>query len=109
MTREEAIQVLNEYDVNFGYHTAYEIADAMMMAIEALEQEPKMGQWISVHKALPEDEVDVLVCSNTGNIEVARGSRSTEMEGEFIWYTSGWIFGKVIAWMPLPEPYKEDN
>ena len=43
MTREEAIKVLNTYDVNFNEYTAEEIADAIDMAIEALsaEAEPK--------------------------------------------------------------------
>lgn len=36
MTREEAIKVLNTYDVNFNEYTAEEIADAIDMAIEAL-------------------------------------------------------------------------
>ena len=36
MTREEAIQVLNTYDVNFDGYRAEEIADALDMAIEAL-------------------------------------------------------------------------
>ena len=36
MTREEAIQVLNTYDVNFDEYRAEEIADAIDMAIEAL-------------------------------------------------------------------------
>lgn len=83
------------------------IMDAFMELSIIVEREPDT-RWISVHKALPKDEVDVLVCSDTGNIEVSCGSRSTEIEDEFIWYTSGWIFGKVIAWMPLPEPYKEE-
>lgn len=62
--------------------------------------------WIPVSERLPEEEMDVLVCNDNGDIEISRGSYSTEMKNEFIWYTSGWRFGEVIAWMPLPEPYK---
>lgn len=36
MTREEAIKVLNTYDVNFYEYRAEEIVDAIGMAIEAL-------------------------------------------------------------------------
>ena len=43
MTREEAMQVLNTYDVNFDEYTAEEIADAIDMAIEALT-EPRGDQ-----------------------------------------------------------------
>ena len=37
MTREEAIKVLNTYDVNFYEYTAEEIVDAIDMAIKALQ------------------------------------------------------------------------
>lgn len=67
------------------------------------ELKPK---WVPVSERLPEDEIDVLICNANGDIEISRGSYSTELKNEFIWYTSGWRFGKVIAWMPLPEPYK---
>ena len=39
MNREEAIKVLNTYDVNFDEYTAEEIAGALDMAIEALQAE----------------------------------------------------------------------
>lgn len=40
MTREEAINILDDYDVNFDGHTAEEIAEAFDMAFKALKQEP---------------------------------------------------------------------
>ena len=40
MTKEKAIKVLNTYDVNFDEYRAEEIADAIDMAIEALQNEP---------------------------------------------------------------------
>ena len=43
MTREEAIQVLNTYDVNFDEYRAEEIADAIDMAIEALNNSIQMS------------------------------------------------------------------
>ena len=42
MTREEAIKVLNTYDVNFDEYRAEEIADAIDMAIEALNREQQI-------------------------------------------------------------------
>jgi hypothetical protein len=40
MTNEEAINVLNDYDINFERHTAEEIAEAHEMAIEAIRTIP---------------------------------------------------------------------
>ena len=67
---------------------------------------PSMSLWIPVGERLPEKETKVLVCSDTGNMEVCGGSMSTEMPGEWIWYISGWRFGDVVAWMPLPPKYE---
>ena len=39
MTREEASNILDDYDVNFDGHTAEEIAEAFEVAFRALEQE----------------------------------------------------------------------
>lgn len=85
------------------FHDSMSLAFAMVEEISPIIDTE--GKWIPVTEKLPEDETDVLVCSDEGNIEVCRGSMSTEFPGEFIWYTSGWRFGDVIAWMPLPEPY----
>jgi hypothetical protein len=65
-----------------------------------------LNKWIPVSEGLPEEETDVLICNRNGNIALSRGSYSTEVENDFIWYTSGWRFGKVIAWMPLPTVYQ---
>jgi hypothetical protein len=69
----------------------------------------KTGEWIPVSERLPEEETDVFICNANGDIAISRGSYSTEVKDYFIWYTSGWRFGKVIAWMPLPEPYKAES
>ena len=40
MTREEAIEILWRYDVNFEPHPSEEVMHAIDMAIEALKAEP---------------------------------------------------------------------
>ncbi len=42
MTRAEAVEVINEYGVLFPSDKQ----EALDMAIEALEQEPKCGKWV---------------------------------------------------------------
>ena len=72
---------------------ANEIVDKM--------EEPK-AWWIPVSERLPEEYAQYLVCFKTGHCYVywledsdwARGM--AEKEG-------------IIAWMPLPEPYKEES
>lgn len=51
MTREEAIEILNKYDLSFcdidgNPIPPQDVAEACDMAIEALQQEPKRGKWI---------------------------------------------------------------
>lgn len=46
MTREEAIIYLKRADVTVGREPKTKTAEALEMAIEALEQEPKTGYWV---------------------------------------------------------------
>lgn len=52
MTKEEASNILNDFDVNFEGHTAEEVAEAFDVAFRALEQEP-CDDWYDV----PSDEM----------------------------------------------------
>lgn len=81
------------------------VLELLEKVIQAESEEGGMS-WIPVSERLPEEETDVLICNGHGDIELSMGSYSTEFENDFIWYTSGWSFGKVIAWMPLPKPYE---
>lgn len=111
MTREEAIERLKQNKAAAEFYAGMvqntnaienELKDieAMDMAIEALSAaEPKAG-WIPVSERLPEEYAQYLVCFKTGHCYVywledsdwARGM--AEKEG-------------IIAWMPLPEPYRD--
>ena len=92
------------YNVCLGYRNIDYDGDSN--SCPYAEERPH-GEWIPVSERLPDEETDVLICNLNGDVTISRGSYSTEMKDVFIWYTSGWTFGKVIAWMPLPEPYKE--
>lgn len=111
--RQDAIDAIHKSTEKYNYFMGMEnYTDED--AIEAINTVPASQvisdvEWIPVSERLPEKETEVLVCSDTGNMEVCGGSMSTEMPGEWIWYTSGWRFGEVVAWMPLPKPYKENK
>jgi len=69
---------------------------------KAEEEEPKFGEWIPTSERLPEANRSVLFSTSD---YVAEG----EFNGYDLWHQYRWsalvYFDKVIAWMPLPEPY----
>lgn len=99
MTKEEAIEVLkNDIEI-----CTIQQKQACEMAIKALEQ----TTWIPVSERLPEIQDCYLVTTKW------KGSYSGDVyiETNMAVYRERpkeWDCVDVIAWMPLPEPYKED-
>lgn len=101
MTREKAISWLKELTWHEGedvpiYDTDVE---AINMGIKALEQEPR---WIPVTERIPEDKQRVIVTRKSGTV------------GYISWNTwwneqTNYHNDKVIAWMPLPQPYNRES
>ena len=116
MTNKEAIKWLNKnrpcilMDCN-KYNTE-NINMATDMAIRALKERPT-GEWITVNEGLPDDAFGCLVT-------IMDTDRRTQEEYEYVLhYAVGYdgetwndcdgevIPYEVIAWQPLPKPYKE--
>ena len=130
MTRKEAIYELRHHLVSIkdcvGLKDSF---DALTMAIEALEQ----TEWISVSERLPEYIRPVIVTWKNNDAEsyyqhiVGKHFIGVAhyLKGKWYWYSSttedflaeygryeGEEFDEaieVIAWMPLPEPYKAES
>ena len=81
--------------------------------VEFLSGLPK---WIPVSERLPEDEVEVLIYTTDKKINKAyRRIQSWTIDRmewlvfETLGYSYTYKDDKVLAWMPLPEPYKEES
>ncbi len=75
----------------------------MIECMITVAMKPEFRKWIPVIERLPEDDEMVLVTCKTekGARNVGRAYHSNGF-----WYGSS-SMSRVIAWMPLPEPYKE--
>lgn len=109
MTREEAI-AYGRRVIGLGLND--ETQAFCEMAIKALEQ----TKWISVSERLPEDGRPVLIYAwNVHHVVARYASFRTEDDYKKCWVTAdAWngnteIKNEVIAWMPLPKPYKESE
>lgn len=106
MNNQRAIDRLTKH-LEWGW--SKKTVDAIEMGIHALEE----TQWIPCSERLPEDESYILVSfENSTMPDIARYEENDE-GGTFYpgdeeeTYAS---YGLIVnAWMPLPEPYKEEK
>ena len=118
MTREEAIEILSVRD-NYGKPIVWQkgFAEAYDMAVEALkatqwipfrqEQNPDTGLWEWV-EPLPQNGQHILVSISIDGHEPVQDDYIYK-DGFSCWLDSGYEIGvDAVAWMSLPEPYKED-
>lgn len=133
MTREQVLinHIQKYFDSGmWQYEACYLNKDDLKVIIKALEQEPR---WISVSEGLPEDIKPVIVTwKNTDpksyyQYIVGKHFIGTAhyKNGKWFWYSSVTEdllaeYGKcdseefdeaikVLAWMPLPEPYQAES
>ncbi|QHJ73803.1 hypothetical protein [Butyrivibrio virus Ceridwen] len=110
MTREELkahclnqIEMCKTWAVGKGEEPSGKIYEEHKLILELLEQEPK---WIptSERDPRPDDEYKLfLVTDDKGKVSVQEFYLSLDEEPQP--YFSGMT--NVVAWMPLPEPYRE--
>lgn len=100
MTKEDAIihaQCVCSASSEAGYPTAFIHVQALRLLLDELEK----SSWIPVDKWLPDDGRRVLLCDQSEAIHY--GTRHHNAWWSDV--TSDDVKG-VVAWMPLPEPYK---
>lgn len=108
---DEMTLVQSEDGTFSTYNDAYDI----VIHCESKEEQEKTIErlkstnWIPVSERLPEKYKDVIT---TVKYKGFLGMYGTWLKTAFIGDYGEWngecIGGEVIAWMPLPEPYKED-
>ena len=82
------------------YSAGYILSDV----IEEINKMPKAGEWIPVSERLSEIDVNVLVTyKDDDNFVVDTDCRNKTI--------NNWLYfgDDVIAWQPLPEPYREES
>lgn len=70
--------------------------------LKELKQLGEQTRWIPVSERLPEKYSYTLWCASSGYV------RSDYFNGEF-WEDAKKYCYEVIAWMPLPKPYKAES
>lgn len=71
---------------------------------EDAEEKDRLGQWIPCSERLPENNTDVIVCFYSGTVTEMRYLGNGIFQGIYEHTTK-----VIVAWMPLPEPYKEEK
>lgn len=78
-----------------------ELVDRLAMYEDAAEKD-RFGKWIPCSERLPEDNTDVIVCFYSGTVTEMRYWGNGIFQGIYEHTTK-----VIVAWMPLPKPYKE--
>lgn len=75
----------------------------MEEAKKIVEKHKKDSVWIPVEQRLPEHGINVIVCRKNGRVEQG----CLTVNG--YWHVYGTRIKSVIAWMPLPDTYREEE
>ena len=104
MNREEAARIIDTLRDGFSPVLSCEQYRALGIAIKAL----KAQEWIPLHQRLPEDMQDCLVSTDASEILCATFYEYPGDDYDYDTWDSDYV-GKIIAWMPLPKPYKAES
>lgn len=103
--KDRLIQLKNEVEStgNGAYFSKNNISKIVELLLDDLEQDEKENGWISVGERLPENGTNVIASFSSGTVTELRYVANGIFHG--IYEYSAKV---IVAWRPLPEPYKED-
>ena len=111
---DEMIAYFNRRVSEMDIARDYKIELLGMIAALGYKHEKTAQQWIPCSERLPENNRQVLVYARSVHFALAKYDEMRNANGiyEMQWVTfDAWKpfykIKEVIAWMPLPEPYKE--
>lgn len=97
---QELKETIIEMRDNDGTLTQQEVCKFLANLMDVLEKQITEG-WIPVSERLPQDEQKVLVTTRSGNL--------IDVDTSIFYHASAFWEHYVIAWAPLPEPYRESE
>ena len=101
MTKQEIIDYMYENHVQGDFK------------IEEMAEDLSQPQWIPCSERLPEDKQVVFVQDTNETMWIWKYfDENLEYSGPYQWEDENgdWqLIDEVVAWMPLPEPYKEEE
>lgn len=99
--------MINPYGKPFE-GTIFEFGNKLMDYIIRMEKQPKVGEWTPCSDKLPEEGKNVL-CMEEGTQSIYVGWMINVEELGSCWFDDAGFSMQVVAWMPLPEPYRGDE
>ena len=80
---------------------------ANQIILEALSAE---AEWIPCSERLPKKNEVVLITNGKGNVRCGQYRSEYDVrDGTHYWWWKGKTVESVLAWMPLPKPYRKDG
>lgn len=74
--------------------------------LRMIHERPKVGEWIPITERLPEEPLQSVI---GWDADYKRPCFAQYIDGEWrVTNPSNW-FPNITAWMPLPEPYRENK
>ncbi len=99
ISRQAVLELMADYDLSMG-----QVVKGIH-ALPSITPKPKTGKWILVSERLPEEYREIIVT----DVETSATYLSRYI-GDGYWECDNGLFkDRIIAWMPLPEPYEESE
>lgn len=103
ISRQKAINTVNAM---FKACDTGIIEDFRDLILAALADLPPTLQWVPCKERLPEEDIDVLITDEDGDIDIAHYEYNQWSEDPIVEWWNSEYRTYAIAWMPLIEPYE---